>query len=1627
MADNPQPISLDPYNQAEGNLINLGQITPTVSPDTAADRSAKMKFGLGTILGDNYKDTYSDILSGREDSIRREASADLDAKNAKSKQDAIQDLSSRGLLDDQTFSQLNLKPVNPDSVMEEAFAHTWMHGMQSAGINMGSTFMKDSPPEQVQAVSDIGSELITKHQMMSTWAQKLQDQVNSETGWDKAGNYLKGFIPFYNEYKLRGNVDDVGEFAGGPLGENLEQQAQHLLMEPLDDFSRDFPHIMQSLSDSDPALAMQFLSALHGQTTKEKFTQDAFSVANVASLLPIGTVADAALSGAAKDMTESAFTSQFSREGIIPSSRALVVTSNIPARAVNAEAAGDLQSAAALRVSQFVEEDLKGKANPTARAIERLQDVLNLDKQGVGSSPGSMSREQVNRIMDQYDAFMGRFTDLILGTMRTMRIPLDRAAPATIKAIQDSLKDKFPGLSNRIFNITNPIYEPVSNTWFMGMDIGQVDGSLFKSEKQAQIAANWNDLRGYEIRQQGLGYHLRVYKSIDEDTDIMRNFLSETGLSNNKSFKNAVLGWFRSPDDTFGKAEAISRKTAQYPQAKFREFAMQESQAIKDLLQGKVRTDPLTGEPLNKLRVNARSWLKTWSSRQTWNEFKRVLDQSRNLGDVASKKMGYTFKSPQELSHFYLSTIGREPSYAETEAYFAKSRLDLLDWFSRNSRVYTNKARLGTETWRVFIGDQDGKPTFSNYFDGISQPGMPGGDFGIALIDGQIGKERFFPSGSFMQSEGGLGSQAYNDIRDGVMKGEYKVIELWAPEWRPLEGYGKLEKQRIRYVITRNAENHPLTWEQVPRRGGGHFDYDYDYYLKQANMKASGGEHWYEGDTTIAALPIRSLGEDAAKHLNEVRLMLREGQTDAARRYTQDHLPMDFDDIKGWFESGRLGYEEPIRVIEKDQLIGNVDNDRLQKQWKNFRNGVKQGSKNSQYQVEYTGERDNQGLYAINDKGTRNNPLYNWEPAAMVDPITTLNRGLNRIVNSTFMDDYKMSAMQRFMIEAEPYLIDSPEEKRSSPYFYFSRLPSMFRADVPYEVKQNLTRNWQKIQQFIGQPSQFDTMLHRAEQLLQDWTYDTLGPKGAVAPTWLLHHVKDPVQWVRKLTYDAKLGLFNPGQWLLQNQAWTNIWAISPRSAPAGSIGMFFSRWADRNMDEAFLDKIDAMAAKLKLPGFHVWKPGELKESIKTLKTTNFAHVGGEYASLDIPNAYKFISGRMSDFLDFSHVFFRDGVYTMRLGAWHAAFKEFRQEHPTGKLGPSDVADILNKADMYHANMTRASSTQMSRGVLSLPLQFQTYFLGLTNLFLGKRLGATTGERALARFRLGAFYSALYGIPAAVGLTGLPLGSYWKKTAQEHGYVPGDNWWTTLMNEGIPSMMTNLALGRFYNIGDRYGTPGLDFLKDALQADQPWWTVMGGASLETAWPFVSSWGHIIWGMTDSTYKLTMSDWLQPWKQITSVNKGWQFFMAAKYHEWLSANEGLLQTGVSIPEAFGLAMTGLQTDETSSMFTKSESYKERLAFDKNNLQQYLLHMGRLFRAGKDNNQSLWESEYKNAAIYLSLLPPDKQNQAQSIAARRNSTIAGSINYNFYNKDVPPGWQQEYQRIFNELYQHEHENK
>jgi hypothetical protein len=961
------------------------------------------------------------------------------------------------------------------------------------------------------------------------------------------------------------------------------------------------------------------------------------------------------------------------------------------------------------------------------------------------------------------------------------------------------------------------------------------------------------------IEQQGLGFHIEVWTPMREGDNLIRDLMIKTpggeairdAMSTNSAsgirrITNSLLGWVRNSDDTLSVNESAQRKAVTYTQSNIHLWAQGLAKDLEDVASGRVREDPITGEPLSRFNYYPKSWFGKIQSRRVAQEFERTLDYARRATDPQGRP-GYFFKTPGELQDFYQRSFSRDPSYLETKAYFNFTKLVEGDRMLAEIAEFRNRARLGTEQHSIQVRGENGELVNSPFFDGIKQTEFPGGEENILIIGDKLGDETLYKLGH-------INDKMVKQLRENVKTGKGQVIQIYNRDHMPLSSFSEIAKDKlIRYVYTEKHDTKPMTFTHVERRGGGHFEWDYDHYLKQADVrpqytggnvkdKRPGLENVYVGDKTVMPIKNRKVGQDVAKLWNEAQEHIKNNRWEDARPIAAK-LGISWDDFTGWYKPGRdadgkptrplLNPHEPITVVEKNRKISELGAD-LQNRYlvkkpdgsyhDTFRDATKSGPENN-FKVAYNTERhSNMEMSTINDVGTQGNPIYAHQPAEMVDPLTTMNRALNRSINSTFMDDYKIYAVEHWLREAEKHLDYSQNEIRSSPFFYFNN--PKWRAGVDKNIVSNLMSNRFKIQQFVGTPNKFDTWVHSLTSQLADSAYTKYGPEenrsvfrkaATIVPIWALHHVTDPVSFIRSVTFNFKLGLFAVPQFIVQAQTHALIWALEPRHGTVGTYSMYLHGLSKFAGNDTILSHLDGMASKLNMFGSK-WRPGEWLEARRELDKSGFEHVAGEYSNINNQLKTRFIMNDFDKGLKLGQYPFRLGEQSTRVTAWYTAFREFRDANPTTPITNIERSQILSKADLLTVNMSRASSSALNHGVFSLSTQFLTYQIKLAELFWGKRLGETTGERNMARARIITMFTALYGLPNAVGVTGAPFSDNIREHFMDDlGYIPGEKWSSTLVSEGLPAWTYSMITGTLPNAGDRFGSQGFQNIKQALR------------------------------------------------------------------------------------------------------------------------------------------------------------------------------------------------------------------
>lgn len=416
--------------------------------------------------------------------------------------------------------------------------------------------------------------------------------------------------------------------------------------------------------------------------------------------------------------------------------------------------------------------------------------------------------------------------------------------------------------------------------------------------------------------------------------------------------------------------------------------------------------------------------------------------------------------------------------------------------------------------------------------------------------------------------------------------------------------------------------------------------------------------------------------------------------------------------------------------------------------------------------------------------------------------------------------------------------------------------------------------------------------------------------------------------------------------------------------------------------------------------------------------------VGREYALRGDIEAPKMITTRAGQFLDAGTVFFTEGERFSRIGAWHVAYKEFRNANPFGRITDKEIRSILVRADDLTVNMSRASSSSLHSGIMSIPTQFLTYQIRLAELMWGKRLDTAQ------RMKILAYQALLYGAPTAIGVTGLPLGDIFRKGALENGYVVGDSWIESAITEGVPAMMIALLTGEgdikkgnWYNIGDRFGAQGFETIREAMRGDKTFWDIVGGAGysvLKGIYDQSDGFGNamlsLIRGDSDKKVQFAPEDLLDVFKEITSVNQTWKAIAALNTGRWYSKKEGYL-TDVSPLSAIFMSATGLQPQDVSDMQLMSWSNKDRKAFEDATEKSAIQEIRRAIRIQNDNPEQAAKYMGRAKAMFeLADFPINKRSEIIAKAGKDFESMIEAMDWSFYRiLDVDSGNKQRFDTL------------
>ena len=899
--------------------------------------------------------------------------------------------------------------------------------------------------------------------------------------------------------------------------------------------------------------------------------------------------------------------------------------------------------------------------------------------------------------------------------------------------------------------------------------------------------------------------------------------------------------------------------------------------------------------------------------------------------------------SEREFNSIFERASGKLPTDRVTEAYKSYRLFNDAEYLLRNDEVYKDLVIKGHETVKFKLpGDYD--------FEGAA----------IVKAEGQRPTERVY------------------NVSDNV---HYTTDNmLTAERWEALKGDG--------YLLVKSADNvtlgdgtvvrnflikrgdmsrGPLERMQLGYSEGGHRAYTGKYFAKQASkgIQPDTGQEYLKNPNVFRTGDNPNRLRDWAEVMNRAIRDADNGILDP-QHYDDNvfinrgdlHFPTGQEFVDG-IEKGYIDKKNPIEIVfDREMPTEYIKADERVARYINEDESAATGYYRS------TGRMYNsrKGEALLDESGNF---------AETVDPWETMNKAMSNISRMSSLSNYKTSTLERFSRTYGQFLgvrdLDdvSPTALLSAPV----------KDGIPPEVVHRIKAEQAGIKRIMGFETGWEKGVRNANREFAEWVLGDA--RGGIRQTghdfvhWLGRN--NPVQALRSIAFDAKLGLFNMGQLLLQSSTIIAATSLHPRSGMKGIMSMIPSmvhNWTGGNA--AILDVLTERGYKAM--GFG--SSAEMKEYQNFLHRTGFMNVGNTHLLINAygPNRV-FGAGSMIDGIrEKGRAFFYMAEQMNRGVASRIAFDELKSQGLA--VGSAEFREkFIGMADDLTFNMTNESSAAFQHGVFSIPTQFWAYNVRMMDAMFGKNFTGAQRARLIGGQLL---FAGAGGVPVADALS-----DYLKR---RNGEAPDVDTLLGTLDRGLADRALKELTGADVQFGSRVGTGTwlTDMVKDIFglgdYGEKSPIETFGGATFSIS----AQLGKTMFDATryamsetgaDQGYAITRENLLKLASNVSSFSNVNKALMVYNYGMLKSAKGSVQVSDLPTADAFAVALS-LQPAELDNMTYMSAHLK-----DKQNIVKEAATQLRNWRQEAFNNPEVFEENMQKANLLVKMLPPDVQLDVQ----------------------------------------------
>lgn len=774
---------------------------------------------------------------------------------------------------------------------------------------------------------------------------------------------------------------------------------------------------------------------------------------------------------------------------------------------------------------------------------------------------------------------------------------------------------------------------------------------------------------------------------------------------------------------------------------------------------------------------------------------------------------------------------------------------------------------------------------------------------------------------------------------------------------------------------TGDIEVRPLRQNQVPYSPGGHRLYTDRYLVKQGRWSEQPDTHqkFLREPRAWATGPTIKDVRDYAEVMNEARLAVKAG-LDAGHLDTVVFKGRGGDVNKGMpypsgeefvrgVQEGEIDLDEPFEALFDRELPSayNKPGEDIEKFMSEEDMAGLVGNMRQTGRMYYSRKGDQL-------RSTRGGL------APTIDPFEAQNLALYNVIRSSAsFGDYKTSAINHWVNTYRPYLNlrELPKDQVNSNVAIFNNATASQTMDI--NLRQQMTGQRDSIKRVLGFESDWDRGVRHWVRSTSEWIVgnsdNAFRKKLAESVYWV--YDKNPVSALRGFAFDAKLGMLNWGQFLIQSSTAFSAMAMNPTH---GKFGMFSAvpvwTYFVKGGDEAVLNTWIARGAH-KMAGFP--DADDFRHYVRNAYQTGFFNLGDTHLMVnDAGPATTFgsLQGGIHAAREMGRYFFYQAEVFNRLVAHRIAYGEavekFGLDARDGFLFKEYVA---GRAENYSMNMSNSSKAWWQSGVLSIPTQFWAYNVRMIEALTGKNF---TGEQKLRLAVAQMGMAGTGGIPILAGVAEYVKNAY--------GVEPDIDSLLGTLDRGLADRVIYEMTGADVLVGEKWGTGtwSADVVKDLFGMseynERSFASIMAGATGSIVGNTLAPVFNLVkYYMTHEsgaeTEALAGEEWKKLFKQISTINNGLKAYMVWNYGMYQSTKGTVLATDIPTQDAIFVAagFRPHELDEVSVIKAYLDNRTEAITDAANQL--------KVWRQEAFTRPDLLEENAKKANAFVKLLPPD----------------------------------------------------